>query len=574
VPSQSWSADDFSGLTPGVDPRRSPKFFALSGKNYVFDSKGPRSDFGDRFLTPFPLGKPDHAQGFRLKLYSGDRVFVMTGDSIIEWDETAGYWRVLFATPDTTIDPHRWTRAYLNGKLFLCHPATGILVYDLESNVFGRLNASGMPNAPTSICVTNGRLCAIDDTFFYFSGTSDGTDWIPRLGGAGFVRISDRVSGNPILVTDFAAGAMVWTTGGVMLAEFTADQVVFRFRAVETDLRPVNSFCAVKIDNETILILDERGLFQSRQGSTPTPYSPLFNEYLLPFIQQRNLRVGQNLRLEWDDLQKRLYLSYSFSFESPIYESAFVLYPAVEKWGQFSEAHYGILPLRIGSGSRSDDYFGFVDSAGRVRYWNQLGSREVLPESPYLNGLYPVVQKPTQRENDSGGYVVSSSAVASPVAGGIGGGFAGYFGVGGGYNAPATLAGLSARIQLGLLRFNVDESATDQLTEVFQLQLGNIVEGEPNGQGFDLQPMLPTEYVGLEAPNFVNCGIRVISTVDGKSAWDSSVPELVQAERGIRYYSCFTQGIWHILELTATKPGEAFRLGSLGLAATYAGKLS
>lgn len=574
MPTEAWFAKDFLGLTPAVDPRRSDKFFALNGSNYVFDSKGPRSDFGNRYLTPYPLGAPQHVQGFRLKLYSGDRVFTMTGDSILEWSETLGGWKVIWYTGNTGAQPFRWTRAYLNGRLYFCHPATGILVYHLEAGVFEKLAAEGMPNQPLAICTTNGRLCAIDEDFFYFSGTSDGRDWTPRIGGAGFVRISDRVSGFPLMITDYAEGALVWTTGGVMRAEFTGDQVVFRTRPVNTELRPINSFCTAKIDDETVIILDERGLFQSK-GGAPTPFSPLFNEYLLEYIQRFNLRLGQNLRIEWDELQRRLYLSVSLSYESAIYESAFVLYPSVDKWGQFNEAHYGILPLRIEAGSRQDDYYGFVDSTGRVRYWDQLGTRETLPSSAFLNSVYPVIQKPSQRSASDGGWIVSSSATASPIAGGTTAGHAGYYGIGGGVNAPATLTGLSASVQLGLLRFDTGESV-DQMTEVLQLSLGNVIEGTAQelSQGFSLAPVSEAEAFGLNPPNFVNCQIRVISTNDGVSISDSAVPQLTEAYRAARHYSCSTQGIWHILELKAEAPGEAFRLSMVGMTAAYAGKVA
>jgi hypothetical protein len=78
-----FSADDFQGLTPSVDARKSEKLFALGGRNYVFDSFGPRSVFGNRFLTPYPLGAPESTQGIRLRLQTGDHVFVFTSDSFL-----------------------------------------------------------------------------------------------------------------------------------------------------------------------------------------------------------------------------------------------------------------------------------------------------------------------------------------------------------------------------------------------------------------------------------------------------------------------------------------------------------
>jgi hypothetical protein len=576
MPTQAWNAGDFQGLTPAIEPTQSDKLFVLNGQNYVFDSKGPRSDFGNRYLTPYPLGAPAHVQGFRLRHLTGDRVFVMTSDSILEWSEVTGAWRVIFVSGPTGNQPYRWTQAYLDGWQYFCHPAVGILGYNPLTGVCDYERTPGVPSAALAICVTNGRLCAIDLDRFYFSATSNGKDWIPRLGGAGFVKIGDRVPGDPIMVTPYESGALVWTRGGVMRAQFTGDVEVFQFRSIDTELRPVNSFCTAKMDSKTTLILDERGLFQTK-GDEPTPFNPLFNEFLMELIQSYNLRVGQNLRLEWDDLQRRLYVSVSLSIDSPLYEYAFVLYPSVDKWGQFNEEHYGIFPIRIDSGSRADDLYGFADRTGRVRYWNQLGSRETLPVSAVLNSFYPVVQKPTHHLAGSEGYTVSSSAVAHPTPAATYTGFAGYFPAAGGSNSPPAVTGLDARIQLGLVgarAFGLEESV-DQLIEVLQVRVGSIVEGDVAqvSQGFSLAPVDASPFFGPNEGNYVNSNLRVISTLDGKSQFQEETPELVEAQKGMRYYSCSLSGVWHIIEFKASTVGEAFRLRSLGLTVTYAGKL-
>lgn len=573
MPQQSWSASDFQGLTPGIDPRRSDKFFALDGQNYVFDSIGPRSDFGNRYLTTYALGRPEHAQGFRLKLRTGDRVFMMCRDCILEWKEDLHGWRVIYVCDIESIDPFTWTQAYLNGIQYFCHPAVGILEYDLDTDLCLPARESGAPAAATAICVTNGRLCAIDDTFFYFSATSDGQDWTPKLGGAGFYRISDRVSGSPVIITAVTTGALVWTTGGVMVAQFTGDSAVFRFRSLTTELRPINSFCTARMDVDTVVILDERGLFQTT-GDKPTPFSPLFNEYLMKFIQRYNIKQGQNARLEWDELQRRLYVSLSLSYDSPLYEICFVLYPSIDKWGQFNEPHFGIVPVFIDSGSRADDFYGYVDAAGRVRYWNQLGTREVLPTSSVLNSIYPVIQKPSGYVADDSGYVLSSTAGANTTPTTNVSGRAGFYPYDGGTNIAPSFIGLSARLQLGLIHFDLQQT-DDQLTELVQLSIGNSVEGDPTelSQGFSITPILSNETVALAPPNFINCQIRVISTMDGKSYFMDDVPLVTSQQRGMRHYSCSTVGIWHVLELKAEAPGEAFQLDSVSLTAAYAGKL-
>ena len=59
---------DVKGLTPAIEPTVSDEIFALEGRNYVFDSRGVRSPFGDRLLSVVPLPVPAHVQAIRLRL--------------------------------------------------------------------------------------------------------------------------------------------------------------------------------------------------------------------------------------------------------------------------------------------------------------------------------------------------------------------------------------------------------------------------------------------------------------------------------------------------------------------------
>jgi hypothetical protein len=91
-----YSAVDIQGFLPAVEPTRTEKLLLLNGQNYIFDARGPKSPFGNRLLLPFALGRPEYTQGIRLKLFTGDRCFTITSDAILEWDEVAGGWRIVY----------------------------------------------------------------------------------------------------------------------------------------------------------------------------------------------------------------------------------------------------------------------------------------------------------------------------------------------------------------------------------------------------------------------------------------------------------------------------------------------
>ena len=208
---RGWRASDVLGITPGVDPRRSEKIFALNGDGYVFDSLGPRSAFGNRMLTPVDIGIPDHAQGFRLRLRGGDRTFTMFANGIFEWDESIGGWAVIYATPDTTSIPYRWTYGYLNGYLYFCHPRVNtLLAYNIEESLMLPVDSPGAPIQPLAMVVDNGRVNVLTTTQQLWSAPSNGLNWTPTIGGAGFQNIADRVAGDPVMITSYTGGTLVW----------------------------------------------------------------------------------------------------------------------------------------------------------------------------------------------------------------------------------------------------------------------------------------------------------------------------------------------------------------------------
>jgi len=583
-----YESKDFKGLTPSVDVRKLEDLYVLSGRNYVLDVFGPKSAFGNRFLTPYPVGKSAHWQSCRLRLRTevggADRVFVFMADGIYEWREDLGGWRVIYITPDTSVSPYRWSYGYLNGIMFFCHPIVGILAYDIDADLCEPLVGPGVPTQAIGLAVNNGRLIVFDDVNYYFSAPGDGTDFNPRLGGAGFQVISAVVAGFPICVYGYAGGTILFTTGGVMRSEFTGDSFVYRHRPLNTEFRPMNSFCALQLDDNTVAFLDERGLFQTR-GEAPTPMTPLFNEFLIDYLQKYNLKVGQNVRLEWDELKRYMYLSVSLSQSNPIYEKAFVLYPAIDKWGTFDENHYGIGPLLIQDSSRGDDYFGFVDESGRVRYWDYVGSREILPLAPTLNSYYPLIQTPAAKSPTGGGVVLGSSMTVNTFDDSLITSPAGYYPNDGTNPAPAELTDLDAVIQLGLIR-DRENNSLDRMIEISALFIGNVLSGEADqaGEDFNLIPdgtsdedynaEVGSEDFGYEVMNYINHGLRVIGTLDGHSLFLDEVPSLVQFNQAGRYFSCSVTGLWAIVELSATQVGEAFHVKVLELTAVDAGVLN
>lgn len=588
---QNFRASDIQGLSPSAEPTRSNELFVLTGRNYVFDTRGPYSAFGNRYLLPQALSKPAHTQGIRLRLRSGDRCFTFTSDSILEWSEEAGGWRVIYLIPDTSSSASRWTWGYLNGLLFFCHPRVGILVYNIDTGICQPHSNIGIgtPDEALAVEVINGFLCVLTPVLFAWSSPSNGLDFTPQLGGAGFQVISDQVSGFPIAITSYTRGCLTWTTGGVMRSEFSGDQTVFRHRPLQAGYRPMNSFCTCRLDDDTVLILDERGLFQTK-GDSPTPLTPLFNEFLRTYIQDNNINIGSNIRMEWDDLQKRLYVSSSLSESDPIYETCFVLYPSLDKWGQFNEPHYGILPLLVRNSQRADDYFGFVDAERRVRYWKNIGSREIKVKDAEIpkggNLIYKPMQMPFNYLEGEEGTILGSLGVLNSADTSVIEGPSSYYAWDGDSSTPLALerVGLDAYIVFGLLRV-LGQSSSDQLGEVTGVLVRSVSESNSFvGTGFNTIPDAPLQ-MNLDQSlspvsqrfvkeNYVNHKLRIIGTLDGSTAYHAEEPVISGFTKEARYYSCSVIGLWHMMEMRAEEVGESFHPVTFEVTAVAAGRLN
>ena len=587
---QKFVASEIKGYSPSTENTVTQDIQSIQGRNYLFDTRGPKSMFGNRYLCPIPFFRPEYIQGHRLHFKDGDITFTIAVDGIYRWREEIGGWELLYQTEDTSVNPYRWTACYLEQVIYLCHPQVGILVYLPDRNVVFPYEEIGIvgPVQPLAITVNNGRLCVIDPIFFSWSMPSDGLDFTPALGGGGFQQISDRVGGTPIMITSYAGACLTWTTGGVLRSEFTGDAAVFRHRALSTDVRPANSFCVVGVANDTSIILDERGLYTT-QGDIPQQLDPSFNQFLKEYIRDNGLKQGNRLRIEWDELQRYFYLSLSLAYGSQGYDRCFNMNPDVAKWGEFSDFHYGILPVRIDDSSRIGDYYSYCDYSGRIRVWVPTPTTELEPgvDSYYGSNLYyPAVDKPAMLHVPYTGIILSTTIKAhswdaSTLA--ISYGRAGYYDEGTGTPSLISVAGLDATVTFGLFR-PTGGGASDESSEILGVSIRSWPSQNPNVfiedyeledgmEDFESSPNPDIDYGDGVIPSIVNHGLIVHSTFDGVSDFMTVEPIITQFAQNARYYSCSTVGMWHSIEVTAYKPGESFHIVGGEITVASAGRI-
>jgi hypothetical protein len=602
---QKFDAKEIKGYSPAVDIKDDDQAqYVISGTNYNWDSRGPKSGYGDRLLEPNGLGVCPFFQGHRLKVLGQKFTIYITNQAIWLWNEQQGTYSLAYVLDDTVQDqPYRWTFGYLDSKVYMCHPKPGILVLDLDTQLVmqhSQLSNVAVLNA-MAIAVNNGRLCVMTDTQFVWSNAADGLDFAPQLGGAGFQVIAERVPGVSIMMTSYASGCLIWTQGGVLNCGFTADQTVFRFRTMSTDIRPANSFCVITIDNDITIILDERGLFQfsgnvlyQSTNSAPTPYDPVMNEYLIEYIRDNALAVSitmNRLRLEWDDMERQLFVSICGQTVEGGYTEALVYYTSLQKWSQFSEFHYGVAPVDINYGTRIGSYTGYADFTGRVRFWTGGTSREADPDSngQSLLNLYTVPTNiAVQYDKLLTGRIMSTSIAAygfSPAAivnaSAVAIGRTGFYLSGASTPAPKVKEALNSTIQIGTFR-PAGPTSVDEMSEVLNVLIRSLEtvddtilneDFELEIGGEDLETETGSEDYGTGVPESVGMGLNVIGTLDGSNSYMTQAPYLVDLVQGAKYYSCSVNGVWHILEVTALELGESFHIVGGEITAASSGRL-
>lgn len=409
-------------LMPSVDARNTDKAFVLDGRNFVFDSLGPKSGFTTRQLTPFPFANPKDVQGIRIE----GRTFVFCNDAILAWrDLNPIAWELLYAfnadVPDAQRTP--WSAIYLNGYFCFAHQYRGFYKAKAVANTQKLwihpktdVDIPGLIPEILGMDVVRGRPIFVNATTIQWGSVSNTDDFSPTLGGPGFQTIANFVKGTFLALTTTTDAFIVWTTEGAVLAEFIGDDTTWRFSSYGSQERPYSPWSTINLVNGGAAFLSRRGLKTVNEANTrfsnvlfvPNDWTPDFNEFLRSYLDDR-LENQRKWRLEYDASTETIYLSESTNLND--YWRTFVLKPTLNKWGIFSDKVYGFLPL-------TEQGFGYVDQNGFPQILDPgFLNRETEPDNALgLSRIFPRMEK---QHNVISSSVVSRAAtpnVAQPMS--------------------------------------------------------------------------------------------------------------------------------------------------------------
>lgn len=133
------------------------------------------------------------------------------------------------AAADATV-----SRAYVNGRTFVCYSGLGIYEYNTGANTFVKLTLIGLTDAAVSgIGSSNNYLVAFTDITVYWSSLIDPVDFIPStLTGAGFA-IPQDVKAKITAVVGTSGGFIIYTAKNAVAAVYTNNiRAPFSFKEV------------------------------------------------------------------------------------------------------------------------------------------------------------------------------------------------------------------------------------------------------------------------------------------------------------------------------------------------------
>lgn len=363
---QNIQVKTVKGLIPALNSKEVNAPYVIEGRNFALDAEGPYSAFPAVFSTYDFIYRPELVETVTLD----DDIYYCTNGAILRYDSAAmSFYPVFVFTPVNSKYP--WTTAYVGTQYYLCRKDIGVIQYDPRQQSWTLVSHAFLPVGACAVTNSYGRLVILGSSKVAWSALDDGTDLTPSLTtGAGFQGTS-MIGGVPMMVKQTIDGFITFTVNGIMKSEYTDTTGVFRHYVLTTTEHLLNPFAIATTSDLTHIFLDRRGMFQT-EGKDPQPYDKLFSEFLnRKLFPKYDLSVQTLFRLYYSEARQFLCLSVATPDNPTIYTKAYVLYMNRGEWGSFDEVHYSFGTFNLTQGPYAGYNFGYVDTKGYVRHFEQ-----------------------------------------------------------------------------------------------------------------------------------------------------------------------------------------------------------
>lgn len=624
----------FKGLLPALDRRQPTDKFVLDGQNFLVDAKGPYSAFGSIHPTHTVLRNPLNAATFRIAneivLFTSDTVLKFNTVSQL-------YYPVFIFPLNTTDFPwsqsvvggiHYFVKK--NSDLISYNPLTDKWI-TITTNVITTPHAIAKAGGRLIIVgIDDVQWSAIDN------GTDLGTDIekgvgiqsLAIVGGGTPFAILATFDG---FITYTSTGSMkselVDSINPFRHFPLTGDKGMI----------PLSQYTVIETANNEHVMLTKTGFyvtvgkvpepFQPLMGE-------YFRREILPKFDLTNISI---IRLTFNSDRQWFIVSVAESEIAFNYTFAYVLYIPRDEWGIFNHNHVGFGELSISEGSLKGFNFGHFDAEGLLHKFldfpyveahlneadhtrlpgnfhhyhtpftppirsedgfficGTVGQLETYDEEFFTSfgsnlfeyteiGSFPSPATPDdiQQDSTSTSFIDDLSAQSSLVE------------IGWRQYTPI-FESIDSFIEIGLYRVQTEEDKTDEFTLVTDVTIGMLES--PSGQEFvdwliflpnveedwlndDLEP----EDWGVGIFSGTDYIAKIIGSLDGENQFqdqqetleertDIVNADLDETTGKVRYFTCYNNGIYHIIRIEALNVDESFHLRVTEMAPIPAGRM-
>lgn len=243
------------------------------------------------------------------------------------------------------------TRAYVNGRTFICYEGLGVYEYDSVADTFNKLTLIGLTDAEVrGVASSNNYLVAYTDLVVYWSSLINPIDFVPSLDtGAGF-SIPQDVKARITAVLGTAGGFIIYTAKNAVAAVYTQNiRAPFTFKEIANAGGILSYEQVTSEQNAGPQYAWTTGGLQKITTQGSEIVSGEINDFLAGRVWE-----------EWDPVNKRLiqnlasanefgvkvtyvasrYLIISYSVDnSGLYQYAIILDTALKRWGKIKHDH-------------------------------------------------------------------------------------------------------------------------------------------------------------------------------------------------------------------------------------------
>lgn len=201
------------------------------------------------------------------------------------------------------------TRAYVNGRSFVCYEGIGIYEYDVTLNTFSKLTLTGLTDAEVrGIGASNNYLIAFTELEVHWSSLIDPTDFVPSVQtGAGFA-IPQDVKARITAVLGISGGFVIYTAKNAIAAVYTNNtRAPFTFKEI-ANAGGIQTYEQVTSEQTSgAQYAWTTGGFQKITVQSAEPVAGAINDF-----------IAGRMWDEWDSVNNELVLMYGSQLEFPV----------------------------------------------------------------------------------------------------------------------------------------------------------------------------------------------------------------------------------------------------------------